>query len=74
MVERKIIDIKAFSTKPTICISYIATNDILNDIVFANDVRFWIKEERMNDRELLYDVDIFSKNIFNYQGRKRNES
>ena len=74
MVERKIIDIRAFSLKPTVCVSYIVTNDIENKITFANNVKFWVKEERMNDREILYDVDIFIKNIFNYQGRKRNES
>lgn len=68
MLERKMIDIRTFLVETNISITY-----ILGEKGIAKNVKFWVRKEFKDDTTTLYVIDVLSKNIFEYRGRKRTD-
>jgi hypothetical protein len=53
-MERKVVSIYANGIKePTICITYIVQVDTDIGITFAKNVRFWLRDDKTEDMEIL---------------------
>ena len=61
MAERKIINIYAFDTKPSLCVSYLTEFDTFEEVFKPKHITFWARNDMLESFEYLYMLKKFMR-------------